>query len=51
MPLRGKGGKDKPLKNKKVKKGKPTAEEIAFKKQQAAGKKAEKVWILKMFFV
>ena len=39
MPGRG---TEKPLKNKKTKKGKPTPEEIAFKKAQGANKKAEK---------
>jgi|TARA_B110000091_G_C13630694_1_gene397021 hypothetical protein len=37
----GKGTK-KPLKNKKSKKGPPTAEELAFKKSQSANKKAER---------
>tara|TARA_B110000008_G_C16582556_1_gene408971 strand:+ start:275 stop:448 length:174 start_codon:yes stop_codon:yes gene_type:complete len=39
MPGRG---TEKPLKNKKSKKGKPTPEELAFKKAQSANKKAER---------
>jgi hypothetical protein len=50
MPTKGGSGKSTAMTGKKGKsgKGKPTAEEIAFKKSQAAGKKAEKAAVAAM---
>ena len=50
MPTKGGSGKSTSMtgKSAKSKKGKPTPEEIAFKKQQSAGKKAEKAAVAAM---